>query len=297
MISERDIAFYREHGYIVVPGVLDTQTISATRQVIAEFIEGARGVTGHTEIYDLEPSHRPEAPRVRRIKTPHLHHDIFRRIMRTPRMVEILKHLLGPGVRLHGSKLNIKAPHYGSPVEWHQDWAFYPHTNDDILAVGVMLDDCALANGPLMVMPGTHKGAVWDHHADGYFCGAIDPTNCPLDFSQAVPLTGSAGSMSFHHVRLVHGSAQNVSALPRQLLLYEFSAADAFPIARPVADLAAYDANLVAGEKTIVPRVTAVPVRMPLPPAPNQGSIYENQTATKARYFAFSQDRELVTAK
>jgi phytanoyl-CoA hydroxylase len=297
MIPDRDIAFYRKHGYIVVPAVLDTQTLSAARQIIAEFIEGARGVTGHTEIYDLEPTHRPEAPRVRRIKTPHLHHDIFRRIMRTPSMIEILTQLLGPGVRLHGSKLNIKAPHYGSPVEWHQDWAFYPHTNDDILAVGVMLDDCALENGPLMVMPGTHKGPVWDHHAEGYFCGAIDPTVCPLDFSRAVPLTGSAGSMSFHHVRLVHGSAQNVSPLPRQLLLYEFSAADAFPIARPITDLAAYDANLIAGEKTIVPRVTAVPVRMPLPPAPHQGSIYENQTTARARYFAFGPDREPVAAK
>jgi phytanoyl-CoA hydroxylase len=297
MISNRDIALYREHGYIVVPDVLDTQTLGAACQVIAELVAGAHGVTDHTEIYDLEPSHRPEMPRVRRIKTPHLHHEIFRRIMRTPRMVGILKQLLGPGVRLHGSKLNIKAPHYGSPVEWHQDWAFYPHTNDDILAVGVMLDDCALENGPLMVMPGSHKGPVWDHHADGYFCGAIDPTACPLDFSQAVPLTGSAGSMSFHHVRLVHGSAQNVSPLPRQLLLYEFSAADAFPIARPVSDLAAYDANLIAGEKTIVPRVAAVPVRMPLPPAPHQGSIYENQTTTRARYFAFSPDREAVAPK
>jgi len=35
-----------------------------------------------------------------------------------------------------------------------------------------------------------------------------------------------------------------------------------------------------------------VPVRMPLPPAPHQGSIYENQTTTRARYFAFD-----VTAK
>ena len=45
---------------------------------------------------------------------------------------------------------------YGSPVEWHQDWAFYPHTNDDLLAVGVMLDDMELENGPLLVLPGTH---------------------------------------------------------------------------------------------------------------------------------------------
>ncbi|HEX3498337.1 MAG TPA: phytanoyl-CoA dioxygenase family protein [Stellaceae bacterium] len=294
MISERDVELYRERGYVVVPDLLDTQTLSAARQVIAEVVEGARGVARHTEIYDLEPSHRPDAPRVRRIKTPHLHHELFRRIMRTPRMIEILQQLLGPAVRLHGSKLNMKAPHYGSPVEWHQDWAFYPHTNDDMLAVGIMLDDCALENGPLMVMPGTHKGPVYDHHANGYFCGAIDPTTCDLDFSQAVPLTGSAGTMSFHHVRLVHGSAQNVSALSRQLLLYEFSAADAFPVSRPVTDLAAYDANLVAGGSTVTPRLAAVPVRMPLPPAPRQGSIYENQTTTRARYFAFEPGPALV---
>jgi ectoine hydroxylase-related dioxygenase (phytanoyl-CoA dioxygenase family) len=288
MISDREVAFYRENGYVVVPGLLDGGTVSAMRQVIAELVEEARGVTGHTEIYDLEPSHSPQSPRVRRIKTPHLHHEIFRRVMRTPRLVEILKQLLGPGVRLHGSKLNMKAPHYGSPVEWHQDWAFYPHTNDDVLAVGVMLDDCGLENGPLMVMPGTHKGPVFDHHADGYFCGAMDPA-CDLDYTKAVPLVGPAGSMSFHHVRLVHGSAQNVSDRPRQLLLYEFAAADAFPLVRPVTDLAAFDANLVAGASVVTPRLVDVPVRMPLPPAPRQGSIYENQTSARSRYFAFSE--------
>ena len=41
----------------------------------------------------------------------------------------------------------MKSAQYGSPVEWHQDWAFYPHTNDDILAIGVMLDDMTLENG------------------------------------------------------------------------------------------------------------------------------------------------------
>lgn len=288
MISEQDVAFYREHGYIVVPGLLDSGTLSAMRQVIAEFIEGARGVESHTDLYDLEPTHRPDAPRVRRLKIPHLRHEIFRRVMRTPRMVEILKQLLGPsGVRLHGSKLNMKAPQYGSPVEWHQDWAFYPHTNDDVLAVGVMLDDCALENGPLMVIPGSHKGPVYDHHSDGFFCGAMDPS-CDVDYSKAVPLVGRAGSMSFHHVRLVHGSAQNVSDKSRQLLLYEFAAADAFPLVKPVTDLAAFDASLIAGESVITPRLADVPVRMPLPPAPHQGSIYENQTSTRSRYFTIT---------
>jgi phytanoyl-CoA hydroxylase len=284
MISSWDVAFYRENGYLVVEDVLDAATLGEVRRQVASVLQGAHGVAAHTDVYDLEPSHRPDAPRVRRIKTPHIHFPIFRELARYPRMVEILQALLGPDVRLHGSKINIKAPHYGSPVEWHQDWAFYPHSNDDLLAVGVMLDDCAVENGAMLVLPGSHKGPIYDHHADGYFCGAIDPSAVDLGWRHAVPVTGQAGAMSFHHVRLVHGSAQNVSEKRRTLLLYEYAAADAWPLAG-VSDLAAFNAKLVAGQPTIEPRLEQVPVRMPLPPAPRQGSIYENQTTAKGRFF------------
>jgi phytanoyl-CoA hydroxylase len=284
MISVEDFSRYRETGYLVVEDVLDKAQLADARRVIADFIEKAREISHHTDVYDLEPGHRPDDPKVRRIKTPHKHHKLFWEIARSPLLVGILQKLLGPAVRLHGSKINMKAPRYGSPVEWHQDWAFYPHTNDDILAVGVMLDDCTVENGALMVMPGTHRGPVFDHHADGFFCGAMDPASCALDFAKAVPVTGRAGSMSFHHVRAVHGSAQNMSSKPRALLLYEFAAADAWPL-MGVPDLAAFDARLVTGAPTIEPRLAAVPVRLPLPPAPHQGSIYENQTSAKRRYF------------
>jgi ectoine hydroxylase-related dioxygenase (phytanoyl-CoA dioxygenase family) len=188
-------------------------------------------------------------------------------------------------VRLHGSKLNMKAPHYGSPVEWHQDWAFYPHTNDDLLAVGCMLDDMLLENGPLLALPGTHRAdKVWDHHADGRFCGAIDPAAAGLDFGAAVAVTGPAGSCSFHHARLIHGSAQNRSQRSRNLLLYECAAADAWPLMN-FNGLEEFDSRMICGRPTIEPRLAPVPVRMPYPPAANQGSIYENQTGTRARFF------------
>ncbi len=291
MISDRDVAFYREQGYLVVPGVLEAATLHELRREMAEVLEGAREVADHTEVYDLEPGHRPEAPRVRRIKTPHRFFPSFERLVRHPRLVTVLQRLLGPGIRLHGSKINLKSPRYGSPVEWHQDWAFYPHTNDDLLAVGVMLDDCTLDNGPLLVVPGSHRGPVWDHHAGGHFCGAVDPAAIAREVERAVPLTGRAGSMSVHHVRLLHGSAQNASDLPRALLLYEYAAADAWPL-MGVRDLADFDARLVAGEPTIEPRVTAVPVRMPLPPALHQGSIYENQSDAARRHFAVTPETE-----
>ncbi|TXL74260.1 phytanoyl-CoA dioxygenase family protein [Vineibacter terrae] len=285
MISQHDIEIYRRDGYLVVPDVLNTGELRALQAVIDDWIARAASVDRHDDVYDLEPSHTRAQPRVRRIKTPHKIDRRFNDLVRHPNVVAILSRLIGPDLRLHGSKLNMKAPRYGSPVEWHQDWAFYPHTNDDILAIGVMLDDMELSNGPLLVVPGSHKGPIFDHHAGGAFCGAIAPEAIADEARRAVPLTGRAGSMSFHHVRLLHGSALNTSNRRRQLLLYEVAAADAWPL-MGVANLAEFDSRMVAGERTITPRVTPVPVRMPLPPAAHQGSIYENQTGSRQRFFA-----------
>ena len=141
MISDELAQAYKRDGVIVVPEVLDQETLGRVRTVLAELVAGAAAVTEHTDVYDLEPGHTPETPRVRRIKAPHKVHPIFDEIVRSPAVISILTKLIGPGLRLHGSKLNMKSAQYGSPVEWHQDWAFYPHTNDDILAIGVLLDE------------------------------------------------------------------------------------------------------------------------------------------------------------
>jgi phytanoyl-CoA hydroxylase len=285
MISERDVETYRRDGVVVVPEVLDSATLGRVRQVVAEVVAGAAEVTEHNDIYDLEPTHSRENPRVRRIKTPHKVHPIFNEIVRSKPVIDILTQLIGPGLRLHGSKLNMKSAQYGSPVEWHQDWAFYPHTNDDILAIGVLLDDCDLSNGPMLVTPGTHNREVWNHHdEEGYFAGLIDPDLVRDEVGRALPCMGKAGSMSFHHVRALHGSATNTSNRPRNLLLYEVAASDAWPL-MGVKDFDEFNSRLLTGEVVLEPRMTDVPIRMPLPPAKRQGSIYENQSAAKKSYF------------
>src|SRR5215212_4130914 len=147
MISQADVQTYKRDGVIVVPEVLDTGTLSRVRSVIAELVAGSAKTLEHTDVYDLEPGHTAESPRVRRIKAPQKVHPIFDEIVRSAPVLDILTKLIGPGLRLHGSKLNMKSAQYGSPVEWHQDWAFYPHTNDDVLAIGVLLDDTDLSNG------------------------------------------------------------------------------------------------------------------------------------------------------
>ena len=285
MISERDVQTYERDGVIVVPEVLGADTLKELRGVIAELVAGSASTLEHTDVYDLEPGHTAENPRVRRIKTPHKVHPIFDEIVRSRPVIEILTKLLGPGLRLHGSKLNMKSAQYGSPVEWHQDWAFYPHTNDDVLAIGVLLDDCDLSNGPMLVTPATHNREVWNHHGeDGHFAGLIDPEEVKEEIERAIPCMGKAGSMSFHHVRALHGSALNTSNRPRNLLLYEVAASDAWPL-MGVKDFDEFNSRLLTGEIVVTPRLTDVPVRMPLPPAKRQGSIYETQSASKKSYF------------
>jgi phytanoyl-CoA hydroxylase len=285
VISDAQVEAYRRDGFIVVADLLSAQELSAIRQIIAELVAGAAATDTHTAVYDLEPGHTRADPKVRRIKAPHKVHPSFDAIVRSSAVMDVLRRLIGPDLRLHGSKLNMKAAQYGSPVEWHQDWAFYPHTNDDLLAIGVMLDDMDLENGPLLVTPGSHKGPVWNHHGeDARFAGLIDPTDIRREIDAAVPLTARAGSMSFHHVRTLHGSALNTSNRSRNLLLYEVAAADAWPILG-VADLDEFNSRMLSGKPTLEPRLTPVPVRLPLPPALRQGSIYENQASSTKTYF------------
>jgi ectoine hydroxylase-related dioxygenase (phytanoyl-CoA dioxygenase family) len=284
MLTQTQIAAYNDIGAIVVPDVLTPREVQTLRAVTDGFVERARGLTAHTDIYDLEDSHSADNPRVRRIKEAHLHHEAYAALTRHPRIVAVLQDLWGPHIRFDTAKLNMKCAGFGAPVEWHQDWAFYPHTNDDLAAVGVMFDDMAMENGPLMVIPGSHKGPTFDHHADGVFCGAMDPENRDVDFGKAVGLTGKAGSITVHHVRAVHGSAPNLSDHDRRLLLFQFRAADAWPILGFPGGIAAFDALMVAGQPR-EPRLAPAPVRLPLPPARLQGSLYENQKGMKSRFF------------
>jgi hypothetical protein len=263
--------------------------------VTDDLVAASAAITEHDHVYDLEPTHTEKEPRVRRIKEPHNVDAAFRNVAFSRKIADVLAPLIGPsGVRFQTGKLNMKSAGYGAAVEWHQDWAFYPHTNDDLLAIGIYLDDCGPDNGPLMVIPGSHTGPIVDHHVDGVFCGAIDPAASGIDFSKAVMLAGAAGSMTIHHVRMVHGSALNTSDRPRRLLLFQYTAVDAFPLLG-IPDWEKFNANIVTGEPTMVPRLTPVPVRIPLPVAAFQGSIYENQRTLANRYFEVYEEQPKLT--
>ena len=286
MLSAQDVEFYKETGYVMKQEFFDREAIAELGRACDALCARAKDLTGNTDLYDLEDSHTPQDVRVRRLKKPTEMDPVFHRIARHPKLLDALSRLLGPAIRLSHptGKINIKGAQYGAPVEWHQDWAAYPHTNDDLLSVGIPLDDCMEVNGPLMILPDTHRGPIHDHHVNGVYCGGIDPVESGLDFSKAVALTGGAGMVTFHHARAVHGSALNRSNVPRRLLLLQYAAVDAWPILG-IPGLDKFNAGIVRGEPTLEPRMVACPIRIPLPMAPTTGSLYEQQRIMAHRHF------------
>jgi phytanoyl-CoA hydroxylase len=293
MLSQQQLDQFTRDGVLLVEDVADQATLAVMRQALADLVDQSRSVTQHNAVYDLEPTHTAELPRLRRVKHPHRRHRVFNHFARSEPLVGILKQLLGPDIRMHSSKLNVKSDDGGSGVEWHQDWAFHPHTNRSLIAVGLMMEDCRMENGPMLVIPGSHTGPVHDHNVNGRFCGAIDPDSVSLDYENTIACIGKAGTISLHHAFSVHGSANNTSPFPRPLLLYEFMSADNWPL-MGVRDLEEFESRMICGQTTYAPRLEAVPVRLPLPAATNLGSIYENQAQVKRRYFAPADAKDLA---
>ncbi len=288
VLTADQIAHYGEHGCLVLERHLPDDIIANIRAEIARFEEEARTMTVSNDRLDLEDTHTPEDPRLRRIKLPHTISDVVRDLMYSDHILAPARDLIGPDLRLHTTKLNMKSAGYGAAVEWHQDYAFYPHTNDDILAIGVIIDDMESENGPLMVYPGSHKGPVYDHHVDGVFAGAFIPEEVGLNPADAVELKGPAGSISIHHGRIVHGSALNTSDRSRRILFYEMMAADAFPIMGSMTKwdgIEDYNTRMLCGEPTLNPRLKDIPVRIPQPQPDVPISIYEIQKGLKTRAF------------
>ena len=292
ILSKDEVNFYNDKGYLLVEDVITEDQHKEMLALVKDFFERSKNVKENDNIFDLEDEHCSTNPRLKRVKQPHQHAQFFWDIIKQSRIEGILIDLLGKDISLKTSKLNTKAPGGGAAVEWHQDWAFYPHTNDNVLALGLMLNDVDIDNGPLMVIPESHKGPVLSHNNNGVFCGAINPDDKFFDIDKAVTLTGKARSMTIHHARTLHGSAPNNSQKDRLMLFYECNSADAWPLVGVGAYLKSNDPielckqlekQMVCGEVSYQPRMESVPVVIPLPPAPDHGSIFTTQKTGGAK--------------
>ena len=284
-LTAEQVSFFNDTGYLVLENHLELDVIQDIRDEIARLELLAVGMTESDDKFDLEDSHEPDVPRIRRIKLPHKQSDVVKELLYSDSILAPVRDLIGPNVRLRTTKLNMKSAEYGAPIEWHQDLAFYPYTNDDVLAVGIIIDDMESKNGPLMVYPGTHKGPIYNHHINGVFAGGMSVLDAGLKSEDAVELKGPAGSVSIHHGRIVHGSAKNTSDRSRRLMFFEMTASDAFPIFGSMdafKDIEYFNQQILCGEQILEPRLESIHLRIPQPQPDMNKSIYEIQKGMKA---------------
>ena len=232
VLEEPEAAHYEQEGWLTVPGLVDGEWLERLRAVTAEFVDQSRALTASNPLFDLEPDHTAADPRLRRLSAPTEIHATYWDFASDSVVTDLAEDLLGPNVKFHHSKLNFKAARGGEEVKWHQDIQFWPHTNYDLLTVGVYLEDVEPGMGEVGFVPGSHAGDLYDLYAeDGTWVGALrDEDVVRAGVERAAFPTGPAGSVTVHHCRTVHGSSVNRSDRSRPLLLMTFAAADAFSL-------------------------------------------------------------------
>ena len=223
---------YFSEGYLYLERAISDEWIARLRAATEELVERSRKVTQSDAIFDLEPKHRPDAPRLRRVSNPVEQHPVFWDYCLKSVLPDIVADLVGPDVKFHHSKLNFKWAQGGEEVKWHYDISFWPHTNYSPLTVGTYLYDCGMEQGPLAVLPKSHllDPMLSQYDGKGNWTGCLSAADVArLDTSKTMYLTGPAGSLTIHNCRTLHSSPKNESDLGRPLLLNTMTSADAFP--------------------------------------------------------------------
>ena len=144
VLTEAQRAFYFREGYLLVEKAIPEDWIERLRAASMAFIERSREVTRSDAIFDLEPDHRPDAPRLRRVSNPDQHDPVIWEYASRSLLADIVADLVGPDVKFHHGKLNYKWADGGEEVKWHYDIGFWPHTNYSPLTVGTLLYDLSL---------------------------------------------------------------------------------------------------------------------------------------------------------
>ena len=280
LTQEQKDSFWRD-GVLIVENAVDPQDLARLKEEFASWVEESRA---HTDDYgetldgrprfDVQPGHSADKPALRRVQSPEEVSDVYANAMRNARSVDCCAELIGPGIRFHHGKVNSKLPGTATQVKWHQDFPFEPMTNDDMITCLLFVDEVTLENGPLEVLPGSHKGPLYSHWHDGVFTGAVDEEIINAQRDKIVKCIGPEGAVCLMHASLLHGSAPNLSDRPRTLYITTYYAEDAIELS-PNHLPSRFTHELVRGEATGRVRCTAY--EMQLPAVPKATSFFAQQ--------------------
>jgi len=269
VLSSAELEHYQSQGYLVMRQVLGAAKLAALGAELAGWIEESRRhqanwgecIDGRPR-FDLEAEHGAARPRLRRVNNPAEISEAYREVIFEGAVPDVVAALVGPDVKFHHCKINLKPPRSETRVGYHQDFPYTPHSNEDIVETLILLDDMSPENGCLEVVPGSHREGLYSLWRGDTFSGEIAAEAVAALKPRTVPVAGRAGDVCFMNAMLVHGSEVNRSESPRGLLICCYTAADAIPLApSPLPNR--FEGAIVRGKPSRFARLSAMRAELP----------------------------------
>ena len=278
VLTQTQREFYFEEGYLCLPAAIDADWLARLRAGIDTLVERSRTLTGSDRVFDLEAGHTAAAPRLRRIAFLDDLNPLFWEFAADSVLTDIAADLLGPDVTFRESMINYKWAGGGQAVKWHQDIPFYPHTNLSAAQFLVALEDVGAEQGPLQVIPRSHRGEIYEHYDDdGCWLGHIPEARTPeFGAERAVELTGPAGTVTVHHSAMLHSSRRNDSERGRPVIINGYNSADALPYTAP-AYRSSHMGSIVRGAPSRCAQHDPLTLRLPPDWSAGYTSIFRHQ--------------------
>ena len=222
MLTQTQVAFYHDHGYLHVPEVftpveVDELSVEMNR-LMAEWATTNQGWTGPWRKAYMDAA-TEEKSKLTAMHDLHFYSAPWMRAITSPKVAAIMADLLGPNVELHHSTMHVKPPSTGHPFPMHQDDPFYTHENGEYIDVLVHLDDTFHANGEIRFLDGSHRlGAI--KHVTETDQGRCTP-HLPFEhyaLESTVPVPANKGDLVLFSIYTIHGSYINTTDKARRLV-------------------------------------------------------------------------------
>jgi ectoine hydroxylase-related dioxygenase (phytanoyl-CoA dioxygenase family) len=162
------------------------------------------------------------------ISTAHLKYGKVHDLLTEPRIVAVVKDLLGDDVIAWGSHFFCKMPGDGKAVAWHQDASYWPLTPSRAVTVWLAIDDADVDNACMRFLAGSHHfGHLTYRPSNPDEHNVLNQTIEGVErFGTPVDVELKAGEVSLHSDLLLHGSEANHSTRRRCGLTLRYCGAD-----------------------------------------------------------------------
>ena len=208
---------FQKDGFLILPDVFDRREIQRLRRRLPDLFAQETPA-------NIREKHSEE---VRSAMALHERDELYKRLVRHPRLIKPAKQIAGEDVYIQQVKVNVKSAFSGDLWQWHYDFATH-HSDDGVkeplaLNLHIFLADVNEYNGPLYFIPGSHKlgplPATLDTVTTSYPLWVVNKENIAASIEEKgiVSATGSAGTLLIFGDYLVHGSPPNMSPWERPI--------------------------------------------------------------------------------